>query len=103
MAEVEIIKRVNFQSCYVTVNSSDFRVPIPLHAYTFHGSGCETEYVWGTSLKVPLNPAYLYHSSTLAEVENTNSVKYRNRVYKRPFEKRRCVFVCVCVNCSVSV
>ncbi len=41
-----------------------------LHKYTCDGSGCETEYVWGTC--VDLIRAYFYHWRTLPEVETWN-------------------------------
>ena len=54
-----------------------------LHKYTFHGSGCETECVWGTC--VDLSPEYLYVCSSWAEVESTTAAKSRLRVYKSAF------------------
>jgi hypothetical protein len=56
-----------------------------LHQYTWDGSGCQTECVWGTCLE--WNPAYLYHSRTLAEVESTISKKCRVRLHKRQLER----------------
>jgi hypothetical protein len=41
--------------------------------------------VWGTC--VDFNPAYLYRSRTLAEVERIKVVKCRVRVYNREFER----------------
>ena len=37
-----------------------------LHKYTCDGSGCVTEYVWGTC--VDLSPGYLYDCRSLSEV-----------------------------------
>ena len=56
-----------------------------LHQYTWDGSGCQTECVWGTCLE--WNPAYLYHSRTLAEVQSTISKKCRVRLHKRQLER----------------
>jgi hypothetical protein len=53
------------------------------HKYTWKGSGCETECVWGTC--VDLIPGYLYVCSSLAEVESTKAAKSRLCVYKHAF------------------
>ena len=53
------------------------------HKYTWEGSGCETECVWGTC--VDLIPEYLYVCSSLAEVESMKAAKRRLCVYKREF------------------
>ena len=54
-----------------------------LHKYTFDGSGCETQCVWGTC--VDLSPGYLYVCSSLAEVESIKAAKRRLCVYKRAY------------------
>ena len=54
-----------------------------LHEYTYDGSGCETESVWGTC--VDLIPAYFYDWRSLAEVESIKAVKFRDLVYKCEF------------------
>ena len=57
-----------------------------LHKYTWEGSGCETECVWGTC--VDLSPEYLYVCSKLAGAESIKAAKSRLRVYKRAFLRR---------------
>ena len=54
-----------------------------LHKYTWEGSGCETECVWGTC--VDLYPEYLYVCSSWAEVESIKATKSRLRGHKRAF------------------
>ena len=56
-----------------------------LHEYTYDGSGCETECVWGTC--VDLIPAHLYDWRSLAEVERIKAVKCRVLIYTREFER----------------
>jgi hypothetical protein len=56
-----------------------------LDKYTCDGSGCVTEYVWGTC--VDLSPGYLYDCRSLEEGESIKPVKCRVRVYKRDFER----------------
>ena len=54
-----------------------------LHKYTFQGSGCETECVWGTCVDLILG--YLDVCSSLAEVESIKAAKCRLCGYKRAF------------------
>ena len=49
-----------------------------LHKYTWEGSGCETEWVWGTC--VDLSPGYLGVCSSWAEVDSITTAKSRLRV-----------------------
>ena len=56
-----------------------------LDRYTCDGSGCVTDYVWGTC--VDLSPGYLCDYRSLAEVESITPLKCRVRVYKRDFER----------------
>ena len=53
------------------------------HKYTWEGSGCGTECVWGTC--VDLIPGYFYVCSSLAEVESIKAAKSRLCVYKHAF------------------
>ena len=73
-------------------NSSDISSPVIqlwisavfrslwVHKYIYDGSGCETEYVWGTC--VDLIRAYLYHFSTLTQGESIRVVQNRNITVK---------------------
>ena len=51
-----------------------YSAPNNIWMYTGEGSGCETEYAWGTCMD--LIPPYLSDSSTLAQVESINVVKF---------------------------
>ena len=82
LAEVESIKAVTFR---VLLYNCEFQRFLGAYVYTsthmmYDGSGCETEYVWGTCLD--LIPAYLYHCSTFAEVESIKVVQNRNITVK---------------------
>ena len=54
-----------------------------LHKYTWEGSGCETECVWGTC--VDLSPEYLGVCSSWAEVDSIKAAKRRLCGYKRAY------------------
>ena len=54
-----------------------------LHKYTCDGSGCVTEYVWGTC--VDLSPGYVSDCRSLAEVDRINPLKCWVCVYNREF------------------
>ncbi len=63
-----------------TRNLAVFGCPYP-HKYTCDGSGCVTEYVWGTS--VELSPGYFSDCRSSAEVETITPLECRVCVYKR--------------------
>ncbi len=75
----------------INVNLSDFDF-LFLHKYTWDGSGCVTEYVWGTC--VDLSLGYLYPKRTLADVEIIKPANGRVPVYNREFERYSgCLFL----------
>ena len=75
LAEVESIKAV---TCRVLLYNCEFQRFLGAYVYTsthmmHDGSGCETEYVWGTC--VDFIPACLYHFITLAQGESIRVVQ----------------------------
>ena len=79
LAEVESIPTEMSSPCLLTWNLAVFDCP-HLHKYRCDGSGCVTEYVWGTC--VDLTPGYLCDCRSVADVESIKPLKCRVRVYK---------------------
>ncbi len=81
---VEIIKRVQ---CRDRVYRWEFQWFLGVYSIknnTCGGSGCQTEYAWGTC--VDCNPGYLEDRRILVEVEREKAVQCRGREYKREFQ-----------------
>ena len=70
--------------CEYTDNLAVFVCP-HLDQHTCDGSGCVTEYVWGTY--VDLRPGYLCDCRSVAEVDSIAPLKCRVRVYKREIQR----------------